>query len=321
MFFLQMYGSIKFGRLVQIIQYGVTQLLKRKEHVIETALNLFLKSGIQGTSIQMIIDKSGISKGTFYNYFQSKNDLLYGIIKLIHNKVIAKRKEIEDDPAITGMEQFTKQTMLFSKTNKKYNLFPLFEQIFLSDDPSLKKLFQQYFFHEIEWIQNQFVRMFGEEIKPYSLDGALIFNGIIHQFMRVKTISKKEEDQFYENVVRYAAERAEEFFSSMQQTHKAPLFTESLLRDWLDQKATTPMKDQRHFETAHNTLKTAILSANHDTQIEKGLLEGLEFIEHELKQQEPRTFVIESILLSFTAHASEWKETLHHYKKALEPFM
>lgn len=191
-----MYGSIKIGRLVQIIQYGVTQLQKRKEHVIETALNLFLKSGIQGTSIQTIIDKSGISKGTFYNYFQSKNDLLYGIIKLIHNKVLAKRKEIEDDPTITGMEQFTKQTILFSKTNKKYNLFPLFEQIFLSDDPSLKKLFQQYFFHEIEWIQKQFVRLFGEEIKPYSLDGALIFNGIVHQFMRVKMISKKKKTNF-----------------------------------------------------------------------------------------------------------------------------
>lgn len=42
---------------------------KRKMHVIDTARELFIKHGYHATSIQDILEASGISKGSFYNYF------------------------------------------------------------------------------------------------------------------------------------------------------------------------------------------------------------------------------------------------------------
>lgn len=58
----------------------------RKMHVIQKAHQLFLEKGFQATSIQDILDYSGISKGTFYNYFSSKNELLISIFKTLHEK-------------------------------------------------------------------------------------------------------------------------------------------------------------------------------------------------------------------------------------------
>ena len=54
---------------------------KRKRHVADVALKLFVEKGIQQTSIQEIIELAKISKGTFYNYFSSKNDCIAEILE------------------------------------------------------------------------------------------------------------------------------------------------------------------------------------------------------------------------------------------------
>ena len=69
---------ICFIHVVQIKIIG-DDMNDRKQHVINKAHQLFIDKGFQATSIQDILDYSGISKGTFYNYFSSKNELLIAI--------------------------------------------------------------------------------------------------------------------------------------------------------------------------------------------------------------------------------------------------
>jgi len=66
----------------------------RKKHVLNKAHELFIEKGFQATSIQEILDSSGISKGTFYNYFSSKNELLISIFKEIYSELGEKRKNL-----------------------------------------------------------------------------------------------------------------------------------------------------------------------------------------------------------------------------------
>jgi len=48
--------------------------------IIESALELFAQEGYNGTSMQSIAKKTGASKGNLYNYFESKQDLLEGVL-------------------------------------------------------------------------------------------------------------------------------------------------------------------------------------------------------------------------------------------------
>lgn len=52
----------------------------RKQAIMEKAVELFAKQGIEATSIQQITDYCGISKGAFYLSFKSKNELIISII-------------------------------------------------------------------------------------------------------------------------------------------------------------------------------------------------------------------------------------------------
>lgn len=46
-----------------------------KDAILETALNIFLAKGYEGTSIRMILEEANVVTGSFYHFFKSKEDL------------------------------------------------------------------------------------------------------------------------------------------------------------------------------------------------------------------------------------------------------
>lgn len=55
---------------------GKRQTIKRKEALLDVAARLFIKKGIDATTMDEIAAKAQVAKGTLYHYFSSKADLL-----------------------------------------------------------------------------------------------------------------------------------------------------------------------------------------------------------------------------------------------------
>ncbi len=53
----------------------------RKQELLDSALDLFAEKGYDHTSINDIIDKVGVTKGAFYYYFKSKEQVLDEIVE------------------------------------------------------------------------------------------------------------------------------------------------------------------------------------------------------------------------------------------------
>lgn len=47
-----------------------------RQKIVEAAMSLFEFHGYEATTVQMIADRAGVAKGTFFNYFNSKEDLI-----------------------------------------------------------------------------------------------------------------------------------------------------------------------------------------------------------------------------------------------------
>lgn len=52
-----------------------------KEKILSTSFKLFINNGYHNTSMQQLVEASKMSKGAFYHYFKSKNDLYSQVIK------------------------------------------------------------------------------------------------------------------------------------------------------------------------------------------------------------------------------------------------
>src|SRR4051794_7816698 len=101
----------------------------RKRHVILSAQHLFIKKGFLSTSIQDILDEAGISKGTFYNYFSSKNECLLAILENVWEEIFLRRQEllVGEDPADKGV--LSHQIAVRYILNRENNLLPIYEAI------------------------------------------------------------------------------------------------------------------------------------------------------------------------------------------------
>ncbi|MCX7795222.1 MAG: TetR/AcrR family transcriptional regulator [bacterium] len=59
----------------------------KREDILNSALRLFLEKGFSATSIDEITRLAGISKGSFYTYFSSKESLLSEVVRLFLEEV------------------------------------------------------------------------------------------------------------------------------------------------------------------------------------------------------------------------------------------
>jgi len=65
---------------------------KKRQLVIETALRMFTEKGFENVSVDDIIAATGTSKGTFYHYFNSKDEIVAEIGRS-QMEIIAKWNE------------------------------------------------------------------------------------------------------------------------------------------------------------------------------------------------------------------------------------
>jgi AcrR family transcriptional regulator len=61
--------------------------IQTKRRIYETADQLFRKYGFENVSVDSIVEKAGVSKGTFYVYFDSKNSLAAALLNDFVNEV------------------------------------------------------------------------------------------------------------------------------------------------------------------------------------------------------------------------------------------
>ena len=72
---------------------------------MQVALELFFQKGYEHTTIMDIINEMGVSKGAFYHYFDSKEDVIVAIAQEFTEKAVRMIKSIFDQPGIDAVEK------------------------------------------------------------------------------------------------------------------------------------------------------------------------------------------------------------------------
>jgi len=155
----------------------------KKRKVADIALKLFVEKGIQQTSIQEIIENANISKGTFYNYFSSKNDCVADILEYLRYDARQQRIALQIGKDTKDREVFIEQITILFQLNEERNLHPLFEAILSSNEIELRKLVMQHRMIELEWLSNRFIEIMGEDVREYAFEGTILFYGMLQNIL------------------------------------------------------------------------------------------------------------------------------------------
>ena len=88
---------------------------KKRERILKKSWELFKKNGYEETKIERITKEVGISKGSFYTYFKTKEDVLFAILEKI---------EIEIENSINDIDTSEEPSkVLYNLLEKRVELF------------------------------------------------------------------------------------------------------------------------------------------------------------------------------------------------------
>lgn len=80
---------------------------ERKEELILAAVELFNASGYENTYVSDIVKKVGVAQGTFYYYFESKEEILYSILEDFISRTAKSLEEAIKQQDKTSIEKLT----------------------------------------------------------------------------------------------------------------------------------------------------------------------------------------------------------------------
>ncbi len=71
---------------------------RRKLELLKIAYKLFISKGYENTSVDEIIEEAGIAKGTYYYYFESKEQMLEDVIEMMIDTEVETARQVLGAP-------------------------------------------------------------------------------------------------------------------------------------------------------------------------------------------------------------------------------
>lgn len=119
---------------------------KKKLAIIQAASLLFVKQGIEQTSLAGIARAVGISKGTLYYYYSSKNDLIFDITAHHMNQITTDLFALIDhegtgESSLETVLAALVETILSAKTRSRLHLYLIQEA--MSGKEAIRRRFEK----------------------------------------------------------------------------------------------------------------------------------------------------------------------------------
>ncbi len=81
-------------------------MVTKKNQILDTSLQLFMKKGFDATSISDILSQLDIARGTLYYHFESKEAIMDAIIERLLNQVLEKIEKLMTNDSLSQAEKF-----------------------------------------------------------------------------------------------------------------------------------------------------------------------------------------------------------------------
>ena len=288
----------------------------RKRKVLDLARKLFIEKGFHETSVMDIIHEANISKGTFYNYFTSKNECLIAILQESREEASIRRHEMIFGQDPKDIHILSKQISVIMHINREHNLLPIFESIIHSPDKALKKVVWQHNLQELKWLSTRLIEVYGEEISTISYECAVQVLAMIQHTLHTLSIAEERCIE-PESVVKMALRNIDAIIPRMLETKEVIINSDTI--DFIESSFEHKKIDKEQIIQQLSGFLDGL--SNNDPE------DGTQYatsILKELLQEKSNLYVIQALLKPFrqafsnTTHAAEAREIANYVWRLIE---
>lgn len=169
----------------------VHEMNEKKKLIITTALKLFSAKGSEATSMQEIAETCGMSKGSLYLMFKSKEELEASTMEYCIFTLVEEMSQIEHEAGLTPRERSHKQieTLLIHVSELKEFLRVQMRSMMMNDEQHRKEkcnpLHKDLEILMLHGFKDKLEDMYGPEIEPYTVDLILLVQGMFLSYVKI----------------------------------------------------------------------------------------------------------------------------------------
>lgn len=127
---------------------------QRRNQIMEAAVELFRTQGYHATTMRNICQKAKVNRGSFYDYFGSKSDILVYIYKQVMNRDLDWASPDGKISGWKGIEQFLRVLMANAWTQERIYIQLLYRETNNLDKQSMKEVLKLESEH-IQWVADK----------------------------------------------------------------------------------------------------------------------------------------------------------------------
>ncbi|EAW7103130.1 TetR/AcrR family transcriptional regulator [Listeria monocytogenes] len=273
---------------------------EKKQRIIKSAKEVFQKQGYLKTSVQDMVDAAGISKGTFYNYFTSKEELAIVIFKQEYS-VLHQRLEYtmaQDGAKKVNFTECLKIIIHFYTENGEI-LNITFSQTMIDDD--FNAFLQNVRLKNMEWVKYQLLEVYGEETKPYINDITMLLSGMAAMYVFASG-SKNVNTGLIERAIPYVVRRLDALVKDILESGEI-VFTEADTENLVPDQTMIRKKRLAKLREALEELNVGIENADIADSDKWQYKESMNALVGEINNNEaPRDFMVQGTLLYLKQH-------------------
>ncbi|MFP7492423.1 TetR/AcrR family transcriptional regulator [Terribacillus saccharophilus] len=270
---------------------------EKKITIIERATEIIAKKGYHAASIQEIAEASKLSKGAFYLYFKSKDELMAEIVRYHFGQISAEIEKVDQQQLDKREKAKLRLATMMREFIKRGNFFIMQRHDIDSD---IGKEMELFFLDEMERgrrkTEHDLLDLYGEESRPYLKDLRMIQEGILFQFMADVLLHGLILDM--NKTAAYILERMDDIVTGLLKRKAEPLVTEatpisaSIFERELKEREVLQVLDR---------IQVVILSLDLDEQDVKELQGVVELLQEEIRKKEPKKLLIQGLAANFKA--------------------
>ncbi|WP_052130179.1 TetR/AcrR family transcriptional regulator [Ureibacillus sinduriensis] len=246
---------------------------------MEKSLELFAENGFESTSVQQITERCGISKGAFYLYFKSKEELIHSLIDQFMTGILKELEQVvsDDQPKDELLYNFIYTSLGELQQQSNYAKFFLTEQV-LTFNKDLFQRMQNYMNMFNSIIFSIVKRQFDQANPNMYLDIVFTINGLIKSYSELLLIGNYKVDlnllcrSIVEKVTLIAEQATIQFVTPDYLSHinQTPTYS----KEQLSELITTIQQEIQDDELVGESLQL-LKEHLHEPKLSSVLIEGL----------------------------------------------
>lgn len=269
--------------------------MDKREEIMRTAIHLFSKKGYAATSVQEIAHECKISKGTLYNFFESKEDLLIRVIQHNYDRMLRQAENLNLDASLPPKERLIQKIVVqFDgvRENRDY-MSMLLRALPPDDNPKISMLMKRIQLTMTNWYKDCLIEAYGSKVDPYIWDLAVMLQGVLKEYTTI--IFRDHKQIEFDEVARLVIESFDTIVHHMSNVN--PVLTQPEMEEYAafqnKVKQKSPEEQLNYLLDELRGKVNATLNERDKTEF----LAAVDTLQKEVHKKSPRRFMIQSILL------------------------